>query len=218
MKYQIQQKTTERDACHWDHPIWSDIESISLKHYMGNRPEHFPEVAAKSFADDKSIHVAFCVQDKYVVARATEDQGPVWCDSCVEFFFTPAIDAGYFNLEINCGGTILLHYQEAPRTGSKIVSPKQLAQINRSASLPKLIDPEITDDITWHVSVQIPFAVLNEYSPQQLDRPMAGTQWRANFYKCADESSHPHWLTWSPVDHPEPDFHRPHDFGIVEFV
>jgi len=41
--------------------------------------------------------------------------------------------------------------------------------------------------------------------------------WRANFYKCADSTSHPHWLTWSPVDHPTPHFHLPAFFGTLEF-
>ena len=23
--------------------------------------------------------------------------------------------------------------------------------------------------------------------------------WRANFYKCGDDTSHPHWAAWSPL-------------------
>ena len=37
--------------------------------------------------------------------------------------------------------------------------------------------------------------------------PVPGDRWRANFYKCGDETSHPHWASWSPVG--RLDFHRP---------
>ena len=33
-----------------------------------------------------------------------------------------------------------------------------------------------------------------------------------NFYKC-DESLHPHFGSWNPIEAPAPDFHRPECFG-----
>ncbi|MDE6137165.1 MAG: hypothetical protein K2F97_06800, partial [Muribaculaceae bacterium] len=36
---------------------------------------------------------------------------------------------------------------------------------------------------------------------------------RGNFYKCASATSQPHYLSWNPIDTPEPDFHRPEFFG-----
>lgn len=51
----------------------------------------------------------------------------------------------------------------------------------------------------------------------KIERPRPGVTWRANFCKCADDSSRPHWLTWSPVTDSEPAFHRPKYFGILEF-
>ena len=82
-------------------------------------------------------------------------------------------------------------------------------------SLPDTVDPEKTDPVTWYLSYRLPLAVLRKYC--SIDEPRPGAQWRANFYKCADETSHPHWLTWSPVNRPEPDFHLPQFFGIVAF-
>ena len=40
---------------------------------------------------------------------------------------------------------------------------------------------------------------------------------RANFYKCADRTAHPHFLAWNRVDAPAPDFHRPDFFGELIF-
>ncbi len=39
----------------------------------------------------------------------------------------------------------------------------------------------------------------------------------ANFYKCGDETAVPHYGAWSPIDTPQPDFHRPEFFGEVVF-
>jgi hypothetical protein len=48
--------------------------------------------------------------------------------------------------------------------------------------------------------------------------PAPGVRWRANFYKCAEHNSHPHWLMWAPIDFPKPNFHLPEFFGTLEFV
>jgi hypothetical protein len=57
--------------------------------------------------------------------------------------------------------------------------------------------------------------MLTNYS--MIQQPKSGVRWKANFYKCADKTSHPHWLTWSPVDYPTPKFHLPQFFGTLEF-
>ena len=36
-----------------------------------------------------------------------------------------------------------------------------------------------------------------------------------NFYKCADETMNPHFVSWSPIDLPEPNFHCPEFFGEI---
>lgn len=44
---------------------------------------------------------------------------------------------------------------------------------------------------------------------------MSGRIWTANFQKCADETSHPHWVSWMPL--PELNFHLPDFFGEIVF-
>jgi hypothetical protein len=46
---------------------------------------------------------------------------------------------------------------------------------------------------------------------------IAGHVARANFYKCGDETETPHFGAWSPVQTPQPDFHRPEFFGRLVF-
>jgi hypothetical protein len=47
--------------------------------------------------------------------------------------------------------------------------------------------------------------------------PAENVVWRANFYKCGDQTSHPHWLTWAEVDCPQPNFHLPRFFDRLAF-
>ena len=36
-----------------------------------------------------------------------------------------------------------------------------------------------------------------------------------NFYKCADDTEFPHFVSWSPIDLPSPNFHCPEFFGEI---
>jgi hypothetical protein len=199
----------------WDKSPWHGIEPLPIDRHAGKRPEHCPTTLVKLAYDDAAVYAIFRVDDRYVRAVATEHNGPVWRDSCVEFFFAPGRNAsmGYFNLEMNCGGTMLLHFQEASPRNCDQVPTSQLATIEIAHSLPKIINPEIEEPVTWVVEYRLPIAILDGYC--RVERPASEVVWRANFYKCGDATSHPHWLTWSPIA--IRDFHRPKDFGVLEF-
>jgi len=196
---------------------WSQADGIELKNYMGSKPEHFPNVLAKLLYNDKNIFVCFRVEDRYVRAAAQKLQGPVCRDSCVEFFFTPGEDIadGYFNLEINCGGTILLKHQTTRSTNTIAVSDSDCKKIEVKTTLPKIVEPEIKEPTIWTLQYALPIEILERYA--KVSKPAEGVKWRANFYKCADDTSHPHWLTWAPIDRPMPDFHQPDFFGTIFF-
>jgi hypothetical protein len=81
--------------------------------------------------------------------------------------------------------------------------------------LPKVVDPEIKDSITWTIEYRIPLSMLEKFS--EVTRPKPGVVWKANFYKTASQSSNPHYITWSVVDNPVPNFHLPQFFGTLEF-
>lgn len=216
--YQVQKVTNPINIdAQWDKAPWTSIKSLQIKNYMGDKPNHIPLVEAKLAYDDQSIYVIFRVEDQYVKAIRAKNQDGVYKDSCVEFFFSPEDNSsnGYFNLEMNCGGTMLFHHQIEPRKDSKHISDADIAKIQVAHTLPKIVDPEITTPTTWSVEYRIPFDVLQKY--HSLDPPTAGTVWRGNLYKCADETSQPHWLTWAPIDLPRPNFHVPAFFGTLRF-
>ncbi|MBN1846927.1 MAG: carbohydrate-binding family 9-like protein [Sedimentisphaerales bacterium] len=202
---------------HWDKSAWRSVPALTLDHYMGDRPDFLPPTEVKLQYDEQNIYVIFRVQDRYVRAVTTEPHGPVWLDSCVEFFFTPGpdISPGYFNLETNCIGAALFHHQVQPRLNPTPLAASDLDRLELVSSLAGPIDPEITEATTWTLEYRLPIDMLKSTAAVQPPRP--GVLWRANFQKCADDSSHPHWLTWSKIDVPRPDFHRPEYFGFLLF-
>lgn len=204
------------DSC-WDHFPWKGVPPELIQNYMGDKPDHFPKTAVKITYDQTAVNLMFRVQDRYVRATAASHQDSVYKDSCVEFFFAPGYDVtnGYFNLEINCGGTMLFHFQTQPRKNPVVIPDPDISRITTMHSLPGIVEPEIQEPVTWTVGLSIPIALLERYC--QVIPPESQAVWRVNFYKCADNSSHPHWLTWSPVDLPTPDFHHPQSFGILQF-
>lgn len=204
----------------WNKPVWRSMDPITVALYMGQEPSHRPLTQAKLAWDDDFVYVIFHVEDYYVRAVATEHQQMVCQDSCVEFFFTPGseIKTGYFNLEVNSIGTMLMYHQMARGQDKCVLDDDDLAAIQIATSLPQgqRIDPEIQKPTVWTVEYALPWRMLQRYAP--VSPPTTGEVWRANFYKCADRTSQPHWLTWSKVPLPNPDFHQPSYFGFLEFA
>lgn len=201
----------------WEKDPWNQVPALHLRHFMGELPDHFPQVAVKLVYDPERLYVIFRVVDRFVCARKINYQDRVCEDSCVEFFFTPGENRleGYFNLEVNCGGTATFHHQMGRDLADVPVSRADFDNVRIAHSAPPKIDPEITESTNWVVEYTLPLGILGKYAP--MTQPAPGVLWYANFYKCADESSHPHWLTWSKVDLPKPDFHRPEFFGRLVF-
>src|SRR5690606_14661144 len=73
------------------------------------------------------------------------------------------------------------------------------------STLPRVIDPERTEPTRWTLQFFIPFALLEKFVGAIGN--VRGQTWRGNFFKCAEDNSHPHWAAWSPVD--EFNFHLP---------
>jgi hypothetical protein len=186
------------------------------------RPEgsrHQPRTRVQLLYDDRMLYGRFRVEDRYVRCRRTGFQAEVYKDSCVEFFVEPVLGRGYFNFEFNCGGALRAFFITDPTRvpgGFKAFTPLSAAdgeRVRRVASLPAVVDPEIAAPTLWDLEFGIPLAVLAAYAGPAASP--AGATWRANFYKCGDETTHPHWGAWSPVD--RLDFHRPPCFGELRF-
>jgi len=206
----------------WNAAVWQSAQTLEITHFPWEDSGHRPHVQARALYDKDALHIHFHVEDRYVRAVAQNFQDSVCRDSCVEFFVAPLPDSdAYFNFEINCGGTMLLHRcpstaeREAGRKAED-VSNADGATVQIAHSLPKIVDPEMTEPTTWTIEYRVPFALFSQYF--DAPTPTSGDQWRANFYKCGDATSHPHWGSWAPVKTERPNFHQPAFFQPILFL
>jgi len=210
----------------WDSPIWQQADTLAVTHFHSTGSDHRPRVQARMLYDADALYGLSRVEDRYVICTHTGYLTHVYKDSCVEFFVRPKPDKGYMNFEMNCGGGLLLYYiadctpkRNPDDPDDEFVDftkvPSDIgSRVRRYHSMASRIFPEIKDDIEWRVEFHIPLSVLETYVGAL--GPLSGQEWRANFYKCADDSSHPHWGAWSPVGEAA-NFHNPSIFGILCF-
>lgn len=205
----------------WDEGAWTNAPALDITHfYRTDASDHRPKTQAKALYDDEGVYIHFRVEDRYVRSIETKYHGKVWEDACVEFFVQPRPERGYFNFEINCAGTMLLSYHENPAWKGESLRregrvPWRLAkQVNIFHTMPEKVEPEQVDPVVWQVEYFIPFEIFEAYLGEL--GPPAGQTWRANFYKCAENNSHPHWASWSPIEG-ELNFHKPEFFAPIIF-
>jgi hypothetical protein len=207
----------------WHAPHWQQADVIPIAQFREESSDHRPVTEAKLLYSDLGIHGIFRVQDRYVRCVKTQFQDMVCHDSCVEIFLQPKVQAergnGYFSVEMSGNGTLLSYFiTDAERTADGFkaftkLTPEQGQQIHVQSTLPAIVEPEITEPTEWCLAFFIPFSVLEAYVGKL--GPRSGQTWRINLFKCADETSHPHWASWQPV--PELNFHMPETFGWVRF-
>ena len=206
----------------WNGPVWTGAPALDVAIFHPRSSDHHPATRAKLLYDDQALYVHFRVDDRHVLSRHTQYQSNVCRDSCVEFFVEPKPGGGYLNFEVNAGGAILLYHMvtvnHPPTKFSDFkatpVSVEHMDTIQIFHSLPNVVLPERTGPLTWSVEYRIPFTLFEAYVPGST--PRAGAAWRANFYKCADTTSKPHWASWAPID-PVLSFHRPDYFAPIVF-
>jgi hypothetical protein len=203
----------------WEGTAWREAEVGQITHYLANSSDHRPVTQFKLLYDAAGVYVLFRVEDRYVRCVETEFNGPVCRDSCTEFFVEPVAGKGYFNFEINCGGTMLCYYiEDATRVGegfrrSIALTAAEGEMVRRYHSLPAVVESEITEPVTWFNEFHIPLALLEGHVGPLGD--LAGQTWRGNLYKCGDDTSHPHWGTWAPIEGFS--FHVPQYFAPLRF-
>lgn len=200
--------------------IWHNIPKLRLESFRVESSGHRPEVECQLQYDAKGIYGLYQVRDRYVRAAITEFQGRVCTDSCVEFFLSPPGGAGYVSFEFNCSGVMLIHHvldhrrePGGPLAKFRELTIEEVKLVKIFHSLSGKIEPEITEETNWRLGFFIPFELITRITG--VATPESGTIWRANFYKCADSCSHPHWASWQPVY--ELNFHLPKCFGKIKF-
>ncbi len=182
------------------------VNTVNWKEYA-----YLPITVVDVARTDKNLYLRYFVKGYSLKASYGEDGSPVFKDSCVEFFVQPPDGScKYMNFEFNCIGTCDASYRQSCDE-KKSLDPDQFASIRRYSSLEVKPFEEKTGIHSWELIVSIPLELMG-LNPQKLPEKI-----RANFYKCADETQYPHFLSWAPIPLPEPNFHCPEFFGELYF-
>lgn len=203
----------------WNEPPWRAVPALEIAFFRPEGKGHRPRTLCKLLHSPHRLHGLFKVDDRYVRCVHRGFQAEVYKDSCVELFVQPKSERGYFNFEFNCGGALLASYVTDPaRVDGRVrgftpLALEEMKEIRLCHSLPRIVDPEIRERLTWYLGFSIPFALLEAYVGQL--GKIAGQVWRANLYKCGNDTSHPHWASWAPLD--DRNFHAPANFGKIRF-
>lgn len=172
-----------------------------------------PDVKFRIAHDANTIYLKFYVAEEHILARQTETNSSTHRDSCVEFFIDPDQSGAYYNFEFNCIGTIHLAYGP-DRSNREFIDPELIEKsIFIESTLGYQPFEEQSGSFSWEITVAIPAEVFARTPNLSFN----GLKSRANFYKCADDTQKPHYLTWAKVGTERPDFHRPEFFESLLF-
>ena len=159
--------------------------------------------------DENNLYVKlFAPIQEELTVLTKEDDGPVWEDNCLEFFFAPfGKEEDYLNIECNPAGAMVIGKGAGRADRVSVVNLlKPQMQVQTSVEKGK----------GWQVSYAIPFAAIGVLY-QKSYAPEKGDSFSFNAYLCGEKTPIMHFGSWSPIDTPAPDFHRPEYFGIGVF-
>ncbi len=153
------------------------------------------------YVKDKGFALKMTCKEANPKAVFTNYGDSVCRDSCLEFFVSFNNKSNlYMNFEMNSAGALL----SAVRTDRKNKTP-----IDQKTAVPT-VKPSKTKD-EWSVETFFSLEMINDLFGEV--KFESGYAFKGNFYKCGDDTEHPHYGMWSPVELDHADFHQPSFFG-----
>lgn len=218
-------KTYEIRRVHGPVPLIGEASSLPWSSAQVAQIDEFPwykggkrqATQVRLLYDDEAMYAQFVCEDSHIFAQETRLNGSVYKDSCVELFASLAPDRGehYFNLEVNCCGVFMLGFGPG-RPGRKLITPQAAPRVEIRSSEGSAPRDETPADNGWWIAVRLPFDVLSELAGWRI-APAQGSKWRGNFYRCGGKTDDQYGM-WAPIQAPQPDFHRPEQFGQLTFA
>lgn len=186
-------------------------EAIACNNWAEEYP-YAPKVNFRMFHSGEDLHLRFEVEEQYTQALVERDNGNVWTDSCVEFFLS-LDDRGYYNFETTCIGRMLMAFRKV-KPEPTYATEEILSLIERTPSIGSEPFTELIGENKWTMTLKIPATALFRHELKSWQ----GVEARMNLYKCGDNLTKPHFLSWRPIDMPSPNFHVPQFFETVKFI
>lgn len=171
-----------------------------------------PEASFKIAHNGTHLFLQYFVCEDEIVAQTVQDNGSVWKDSCVEFFIAFGDSPYYYNAEFSCIGKALLGYRKE-RKDAQYGDSHTMSMIKRYPSLGTDLIDKTQGDYSWDLLLVIPVQAFWMSGLSSFN----GVKARANFYKCGDGLTLPHYLSWAGIESERPNFHTIDFFSDLSF-
>ena len=174
----------------------------NFKWVSGYEPVAYGQLA---YVQGDAFYLRVAAKEAAPLARYTGKSVPVCTDSALEFFVSfDNTSLRYLNIETNANGAVLAELGDS-RHGRRDVSDLFDATAAREGD-------------EWCVYSKVTVEQIEELFGISRDILKSGYSFRANFYKCGDQTDIPHYGMWNEVATETPDYHRPEHFGdlIIE--
>ena len=190
-----------------DNISYRDIKAIKISNWPWMK-DYTPKCSVKAFVSGccskgEKLHIRMTCYEKNPKAVYTNFFDDVYKDSCLEAFISFTHGGPYMNCEMNANGASLIAFgpdrENRTRIDALIIPPSVRAEIKKKK---------------WRVEIVLDISDLRKIFGEDTNIDK-GSEFFANFYKCGDETEIVHYGCWSPIETPEPDFHRPEYFGRV---
>lgn len=182
-----------------------------INQYPWGKTDEFQRVRFKIAHDNRNLYLHYDVVESEMIATYLEHNSPVCKDSCVEFFIAIEEDTNYYNFEFNPLGTCLLGWGP-DRYNRQLLDIKTIDLIEVKTKIKRTHQNGLTA-FNWKIFTKIPLSTFSLNNIKSFKNIKA----KANFYKCGDNLSKPHYITWNNIKSEKPDFHLKTYFGNLEF-
>jgi len=184
---------------------WSKIPAVNILNHL-EVPSVDISATGQLCYDSENLYVRLIAKEKNIRAEYTGILDAPCEDSCLEFFFCPIEgDERYFNIEYNPNCCVYLGIASCL---------EDLVRLVPEFGIPFEPNAVKTND-GWEITYQIPFSFIRRFFPEF--NPESGKTMKGNFYKCGDLTEKEHYLCWNMITSDKISFHRPCDFGLLEF-
>ncbi|HEX7154746.1 MAG TPA: carbohydrate-binding family 9-like protein [Thermoanaerobaculia bacterium] len=188
-----------------------ECEPVRLRNTVDGAAPRLATTVAVWF-DEEMLTFLFSSTDDHIVARYTEHDAPLWEEDVVEVFLAPDGLTEYFELEVSPNGTTFDARIVSP-DGARATMQTDLAWTCEGLMAAVRRATEATGEVTIDTVVRVPFRSLGRTAP------VAGEEWRGNFFRIDRHEVHgDEYTAWRPTLRMPADFHVPGAFGRLVFA
>jgi hypothetical protein len=197
-----------------DEPAWQKAQPVGAFQFPWYESGDKEQTVAKILWDDTRIYFAFSCDDAHISAGIFNTNGGVSGDDCCEAFISPVPEGparlDYINYEINCIGTWLTGYHAKSRNKDLGYWADGHLVIGRYIKGTCNKDDDV--DTGWTLEFSIPWSHFKDFGASF--PPKNGQVIHVGLNRCGGKTN-PQYSQWAPSQTPQPNFHRPEDFGKV---